>query len=79
MHRLTEFSLRRPWLTLGVLLSLTVGLAFGLPNLETKYGYRVLIGDDHPSIVSLDNLIPLSVRVADRDVRYHYTPAAKRP
>ena len=54
MHRLTEFSLRRPWLTLAILLAITVGLGLGLPKLETKYGYRVLVGDEHPSIQSLD-------------------------
>ena len=43
MHRLTEFSLRRPWLTLAVLLAITVGLRGGdAAAPEKKYGYRVL-------------------------------------
>ena len=57
MHRLTEFSLRRPWLTLAVLLAITVGLGAGMSQLEKKYGYRVLIGEDHPAVQNMDALI----------------------
>ncbi|MDP7573089.1 MAG: hypothetical protein QF391_15925, partial [Myxococcota bacterium] len=57
MYRLTEFSLRRPWLTLGVLLAVTGVFAVGLPRVKPAYGFRVLIGDDHPAIQALDSLI----------------------
>ena len=57
MHRLTEFSLRRPWLTLAVLLVITGVLAEGLPKVKPAYGFRVLIGSDHPAIQALDSLI----------------------
>ena len=57
MYRLTEFSLRRPWLTLGVLLAVTGVLAVGLPRVKPAYGFRVLIGADHPAIRALDSLI----------------------
>jgi len=57
MHRLTEFSLRRPWLTLGILLAITVVLGVGVPKVKPAYGYRVLIGSDHPAVQALDSLI----------------------
>ena len=57
MHRLTEFSLRRPWLTLSILLAITVGLGLGVPKVKQAYGYRVQIGDQHPSIENLNALI----------------------
>ena len=34
MHRLTEFSLQRPWLTLAILLAITVGLGLGVPKVK---------------------------------------------
>ena len=57
MHRLTEFSLRRPWLTLSILLAITVGLGVGIPNVKPGYGYRVLLGERHLSVINLDALI----------------------
>ncbi len=57
MHRLAEFSLRRPWLTLGVLLVITGVLGAGVPRVKPAYGFRVLIGADHPAIQALDSLI----------------------
>ena len=57
VYRLTEFSLRRPWLMLGVLLAVTGVFAVGLPRVKPAYGFRVLIGDDHPAIQALDSLI----------------------
>ncbi|MEE2704444.1 MAG: efflux RND transporter permease subunit [Myxococcota bacterium] len=57
MYRLTEFSLRRPWLTLALLLVITGALAAGLPNVKPAYGFRVLIGSDHPAIQALDSLV----------------------
>ena len=57
MHRLTAISLRYPKATAAVLLALTVFFAAGLPRVKTEFGYRVLIGDDHPSIQTLDRFI----------------------
>ena len=57
MHRLTQFSLRRPWLTLAVLLAITVGLGAGMSGIKPGYGYRVLIGESHPAIRDLDSMI----------------------
>jgi len=57
MHRLTEFSLRRPWLTLGILLAITVVLGVGVPKVKQAYGFRVMVGSHHPAIQALDSLI----------------------
>ncbi len=57
MHRLTEFSLRRPWFTLGVLLFLTAVLGVGVPRVKPAFGFRVLLGEDHPAIQALDSLV----------------------
>ncbi|MDG2336340.1 MAG: efflux RND transporter permease subunit [Myxococcota bacterium] len=57
MHRLTDFSLRRPWLTLGGLLALTAVLGFGIPRVEPAFGFRVLLGEGHPAIVALDRMV----------------------
>ena len=59
MYYLTRISLTYPKATLGVILAVTMILGAGLPNLRTEFGYRVLIGDDHPSIRSLDEFIEL--------------------
>ena len=40
-----------------VLALITSGLGYGLTRLRTEFGYRVLIGDDHPAIERLDRLI----------------------
>ena len=57
MHRLTEFSLRRPWLTLSILLAITVGLGVGIPNVKPGYGYRVQLGEQHMAVKNLNALI----------------------
>ena len=57
MHRLTKFSLRRPWLTLAILLAITLGLGAGVPHVQQAYGFRVLIGNEHPAIQALDSLV----------------------
>ncbi|MAI25524.1 MAG: hypothetical protein CMN75_05780, partial [Spirochaeta sp.] len=57
MHRLTEFSLKRPWLTLAILLTITVGLGLGVPKVKPAFGFRVLVGSEHPGISALDTLI----------------------
>ncbi|MCH2173487.1 MMPL family transporter [Myxococcota bacterium] len=57
MHRLTAFSLRRPGLTFFVLLSITGALGAGAPRVEQAFGFRVLVGSEHPAIRALDSLI----------------------
>ena len=57
MHYLTEFSLQRSWLTIGILFTITVGLGLGLPKVNPAFGYRVLIGEKHPVIRNLDSMI----------------------
>ncbi len=57
MHHLTRFSLARPWITLLGLLAITAFLALGVPKVQPAYGFRVLIGDDHPAILTLDSII----------------------
>ena len=57
MHHLTEFSLRRPWLTLSILLAITAVLGMGVPKVKQAYGFRVMIGEDHPAIRALDSLV----------------------
>lgn len=57
MYRLARTSLRHPKTILAILGAITLGLGAGLPRVHSEYGYRVLIGDDHPSIVALDALI----------------------
>ena len=57
MHRLTEFSLRRPWLTLAILLAITAVLGVGVPKVKPAFGFRVLIGEDHPTIRDLDSMV----------------------
>ena len=57
MHHLTRLSLIYPKTTMIILLAITAVLAAGLPRVRTEFGYRVLVGDDHPSIQALDALI----------------------
>ncbi|GAF94867.1 unnamed protein product, partial [marine sediment metagenome] len=57
MYRLTRISLAHPGVTLLLLAVITVGLAGGLTRLRTEFGYRVLVGDSHPAIVTLDRII----------------------
>ncbi|MFP6641420.1 MAG: hypothetical protein VCC04_14330, partial [Myxococcota bacterium] len=57
MHRLTEFSLRRPWLTLGILLAITAVLGVGVPKVKPAYGFRVLLGEEHAAVQALNSLI----------------------
>ncbi|MEM7234395.1 MAG: hypothetical protein AAF517_19610, partial [Planctomycetota bacterium] len=57
MQRLTDFSLRHPKATIGLCLAITAVMAIGAARVETVYGHRVLIGDDHPSIIELDRFI----------------------
>ncbi|MBW2361117.1 MAG: MMPL family transporter [Deltaproteobacteria bacterium] len=57
MKSLPLLALRRPRLTLLCLLLTTMLFAGGLPRLRSEFGYRVLLGDDHPSVKTLDAII----------------------
>jgi len=57
VHRLTVISLRHPKSALALIGVLTLILSIGILRLRTEYGYRVLIGDDHPSVRALDDFI----------------------
>ena len=57
MERLTRFSLEYPKTTLTVLLVITGLLAAGAARVQPAYGFRVLIGSEHPAIQALDSLI----------------------
>jgi len=57
VYRLTRLSLSYPKGTLLVIALITAMLAGGLPRLRREYGDRVLIGDNHPIIETLDEFI----------------------
>ena len=57
MHRLTDLTLAHPKAAIALLLAVSALLGAGLPCVRSAYGYRVLVGDAHPSIQSLDRLI----------------------
>jgi predicted RND superfamily exporter protein len=57
VYRLTRLSLSYPKSTLLVIVVVTAILAGGLPRLRREYGYRVLIGDNHPTVETLDEFI----------------------
>ncbi len=57
MERITRISLDYPKTTLAILSAVTLMLAAGLPRVRSEFGYRVLIGDDHPAVQRLDRFI----------------------
>ena len=57
MEHLTRLSLDYPKTTLAVLCLVTAILAVGLPRVRSEFGYRVLVGDDHPAVQRLDGFI----------------------
>ena len=57
MYGLTRLSLAHPRAVLLVLAAITVALGAGLPRLRTEFGYRVLVGDDHPAMRTMDEFI----------------------
>lgn len=57
MHRLTKLSLHHPVATLLTLTVVTVALASSLPSLQKEFGYRVLLGGDHPAIQRLEGMM----------------------
>lgn len=52
-------SLSRPLVATLVLGALTIGLGAGLPRVRTEFGYRPLLGADHPEIRRLESFIDL--------------------
>lgn len=54
MQSLTRIGLEHRALASCLLLAVTLGLAAGLPRLRTEFGSRVLVGDQHPAIRTLD-------------------------
>lgn len=57
MQHLTRFTLLHPRTTAALLLLVTVFLLSGLPGLRDEYGFRVLLGEDHPFIAGNDAMI----------------------
>lgn len=57
MHRLTRLTLQHPRTATALLILSTAALASGLPALRTEFGFRVLIGGDHPAVQRLDRMI----------------------
>jgi len=57
VYRLTRLSLSYPKTTLLIVAAITIVFAGGLLRLRTEFGFRVLIGDDHPSIQALDRFL----------------------
>ncbi len=57
MQLLTQLSLGHPKITIGILALVTAGFSAGLPDVHPAFGYRVLVGDDHPAVQRLDDFI----------------------
>ena len=57
MHRLVELSLQHRVASIALLVVTTLALGSGMLRLRTEFGYRVLVGDDHPAIVTLDAFV----------------------
>jgi predicted RND superfamily exporter protein/signal transduction histidine kinase len=57
LSRLTEISMGHPVRVLLLLSLVTAAFAAQLPKLRTEFGYRPLVGEEHPSIQALDGFI----------------------
>lgn len=57
MHQLTRLSISFPKTVLVALILATVGLAFGMPGSRVEFGYRPLLGGDHPAIERLEGFV----------------------
>lgn len=57
LHRLTRTAIDHPRVVLALVLLATGVFAIGALRVRAEFGYRVLIGDDHPSIRRLDSLV----------------------
>jgi uncharacterized protein len=55
--RLTALCLARPAAAALLLVAVTLGAVSQLPKLHTEFGYRPLLGAQHPSIIALEELI----------------------
>jgi hypothetical protein len=51
------YPMQHPRLTLLGLALATAVLGAGIPRLHSEFGYRVLLGDEHPSVKTLDSVI----------------------
>jgi hypothetical protein len=57
MERLTELSLKYRGIAIAILAGVTVILGAGTTRVEQAFGFRVLVGEDHPAIQALDSLV----------------------
>ncbi len=57
MQRLTRLCLEHPKAAFALLLLATVVLGAGVPRVEQAYGFRVMVGSEHPAIQALDSLV----------------------
>jgi predicted RND superfamily exporter protein len=54
---LSRLSLRHPFLAMLALVGVTAALGLGASQLRSEFGYRVLVGHEHPAIQELDRFI----------------------
>ena len=54
---MTRFSLSHRGVTVAVLAVITIGFMSQLPSLSTETGYRAYLGEDHPTIETLESFI----------------------
>ena len=57
MLALTRLALGNPRATIALVVLLTAAALAGLPRTITEVGYRAILGDDHPAVQRLDDLI----------------------
>ena len=57
MHRLTEITLDNPKTAAAILLLVTLVLAAGALRVQVAHGARVLVGEDHPAMQTLDEVV----------------------
>ncbi|MEZ4215572.1 MAG: efflux RND transporter permease subunit [Myxococcota bacterium] len=56
MYRLTKLTLDHRGPAAAILATVTIVLALGLPKVRTVHGFRILIGEDHPVVRTLDEM-----------------------
>jgi predicted RND superfamily exporter protein len=56
-NSLSRGVLARPGLASIVLLAISVGFAAGIPRVQAEFGYRVLVGSEHPAVRDLEGFI----------------------
>ena len=57
MHRLTELTLDHPRIAAAILLVVTVVLGAGAPRVPVEHGWRVLVGENHPTVKTFDEVV----------------------